>query len=233
MNKEGTGKLIKDAKKEADTDLWNEIVLELKLQRQGRRKQLLCMAVCGISFLFIAGLSFFIFSGGDTVADIFGITGMAVVMILTIIIQRNMIETVQGKWMRTGRGLSIAGGVYAVLLLLAAVVPVIFRYRISGLLLHYQLCAIWLIQMGWLLVCSFMVLKQEGQMTIWMLVAEDVILFVLLCDNLFHCLTDSMEEITALLLGKLSASGVILAVALLVNCIVRKRCSISREKTAA
>ncbi len=233
MNKEGTGKLIKDARKEADTDLWNEIVLELKLQRQGRRKQLLCMAVCGISFLFIAGLSFFIFSGGDTVADIFGIAGMSVIMILTIVMQRNMIETVQGKWMRTGRGLSIAGGVYAVLLLLAAVVPVIFRYRISGLLLHYQLCAVWLVQMVWLLVCSFVVLKREGQMTIWMLVAEGVILFVLLSENLLHCLTDSIEEVEQLLLGKLLTAGGMLAVALLVNYIVRKRCSTSQEKTAA
>ena len=222
-----------EVKKEGDADLWNEVVLELKLQRRSRRKQLLGMAVCGMVFLFIVGLSFFIFNGGDVRADIFCIAGMAVVMIITTVMQRNITGTVQGKWIRAGKILSAAGGMYAFLIPFAIFIPVIFRYHISGMLLHYQLCAVWLIQMGWLLISGFMVLKQEGQMTVWMLVAEDVILFVLLCDNLFHCLTDSMEEITALLLGKLSASGVILAVALLVNCIVRKRCSISREKTAA
>lgn len=113
-------------------------------------------------------------------------------MIITIAMQRNVTGAIQGKWMHTGKILSIAGGVYAVLVLLLAFIPVIFRYRMSGLLLHYQLCAVWLIQMGWLLVCGFMVLKQEGQMTVWMLAAS-----------------------------------------LVVNYMVRKRCSISREKTAA
>ena len=69
-------------------------------------------------------------------------------------------------------------------------------------------------------------------MTVWMLVAEDVILFVLLYDNLLHCLTDSAEEMKQLLLGKLLTVGVMLAVALIVNDIVRKSCSKSQETAA-
>lgn len=221
-----------EVKKEGETDLWNEIVLELKLQRQRRKKQLLGMAVCGIAFLFVVGVSFFIFNGGDGRADIFCMMGMATVMIFTIVMQRNMMETVQGKWIRAGKILSIAGGVYAVFILLAVFIPMGLGERI-GMFLHYQLCAVWLIQMGWLMVCSIMVLKQKEQMTVWMLVAEDIILFVLLYDNLLHCLTDSAEEMEQLLLGKLLTAGVMLAVALLVNYIVRKSCSKSQEKTAA
>ncbi len=221
-----------EVKKEGETDLWNEIVLELKLQRQSRKKQLLGMAVCGIAFLFMVGVSFFIFNGGDGRADIFCMMGMATVMIFTIVMQRNMMETVQEKWIREGKILSIAGGVYAVFILLAVFIPMGLGERI-GMFLHYQLCAVWLIQMGWLMVCSIMVLKQKEQMTVWMLVAEDIILFVLLYDNLLHCLTDSAEEMEQLLLGKLLTAGVMLAVALLVNYIVRKSCSKSQEKTAA
>lgn len=221
-----------EVKKEGETDLWNEIVLELKLQRQRRKKQLLGMAVCGIAFLFVVGVSFFIFNGGDGRADIFCMMGMATVMIFTIVMQRNMMETVQGKWIRAGKILSIAGGVYAVFILLAVFIPMGLGNHI-GMFLHYQLCAVWVIHMGWLMVCSIMVLKQKEQMTVWMLVAEDVILFVLLYDNLLHCLTDSAEEMKQLLLGKLLTAGVMLAVALLVNYIVRKSCSKSQEKTAA
>lgn len=221
-----------EVKKEGETDLWNEIVLELKLQRQSRKKQLLGMAVCGIAFLFVVGVSFFIFNGGDAGADIFCMMGMATVMIFTIVMQRNMMETVQGKWIRAGKILSIAGGVYAVFILLAVFIPMGLGNHI-GMFLHYQLCAVWVIHMGWLMVCSIMVLKQKEQMTVWMLVAEDVILFVLLYDNLLHCLTDSAEEMKQLLLGKLLTAGVMLAVALLVNYIVRKSCSKSQEKTAA
>ena len=221
-----------ESKKEGDADLWNEIVLELKLQRRSQRKQLFGMAVCGMVFLFIAGLSFLIFSGGDVRADIFCMVGMAAVMIFTIVMQRNITGTVQGKWIRAGKILSIAGGVYAVFILLAVFIPMGLGNRI-GMFLHYQLCAVWLIQMGWLMVCSIMVLKQKEQMTIWILVAEDIILFVLLYDHLLHCLTDSAEEMKQLLLGKLLMAGVMLAVALIVNDIVRKSWSKSRQKTAA
>ena len=220
-----------EVKKEGETDLWNEIVLELKLQRRSRKKQLLGMAVCGIAFLFMVGVSFFIFNGGDGRADIFCMMGMATVMIFTIVMQRNITGTVQEKWIRAGKILSIAGGVYAVFILLAVFIPMGLGERI-GMFLHYQLCAVWLIQMGWLMVCSIMVLKQKEQMTVWMLVAEDVILFVLLYDNLLHCLTDSAEEMKQLLLGKLLTVGVMLAVALIVNDIVRKSCSKSQETAA-
>ena len=157
--------------------------------------------------------------------------GMATVMIFTIVMQRNITGTVQEKWIRAGKILSIAGGVYAVFILLAVFIPMGLGERI-GMFLHYQLCAVWLIQMGWLMVCSIMVLKQKEQMTVWMLVAEDVILFVLLYDNLLHCLTDSAEEMKQLLLGKLLTVGVMLAVALIVNDIVRKSCSKSQETAA-
>ena len=220
-----------ESEKEGDADIWNEIVLELKLQRRSRKKQLLGMAVCGIAFLFVVGVSFFIFNGGDAGADIFCMMGMATVMTFTIVMQRNMMETVQGKWIRAGKILSIAGGVYAVFILLAVFIPMGLGNHI-GMFLHYQLCAVWVIHMGWLMVCSIMVLKQKEQMTVWMLVAEDVILFVLLYDNLLHCLTDSAEEMKQLLLGKLLTVGVMLAVALIVNDIVRKSCSKSQETAA-
>ena len=227
----GEKKEEKEEKEEGNKDLWNEIVLELKLQQKSRRKQLLGMVLCWGMLLALTIFSLQMFRVSDARADIFLIAGMAAVMIFTIVMQRNVTARVQGKWVRAGKVLSVVSGCYAVLL--AVLLPAVFRYRMSGVTLHYQLCAVWLIQMGWMTFCIWLFRKEEGQAAVWMLVAEAVILFVLLYDNLLHCLAGSMEEAVHLLAEKLLTAGVLLAVALFANDIVRKKHSVSGENPAA